>query len=97
MKKIGTSEPVNERMEKWTFLFFIAQGVDIISGDINGISTRIHDESEANAHFMKYNQYHRQEAAYDRAVDLTGQKSADKCMDILKVGSLSSPPCNTLW
>ncbi|KAK3701543.1 hypothetical protein QZH41_020531 [Actinostola sp. cb2023] len=59
-------------------------GVDIISGDINGISTRIHDESEANAHFMKYNQYHRQEAAYDRAVDLTGQKSADKCMDILK-------------
>jgi hypothetical protein len=65
--------------------FVFLKGVDIVSGDINGISTRIHDESEAKADFMKYDQYNRQEAAYDRALDLTGQKSADKCMEILKV------------
>ena len=35
---------------------FISQGVDIIGGDINGLSTRIHDESKAKASFMKQDQ-----------------------------------------
>ena len=65
--------------------FILHQGVDIISGDINGISTRIQDESAAKADFMKFDQYNRQEAAYNRALGLTGQKSADECMEILKV------------
>jgi len=39
---------------------------------------------------MKYDQYHRQEAAHNRALDLTGQKSADECMEILKVGLIST-------
>lgn len=34
----------------------LLQGVDIVGGDINGLSTRIHDESEAKAQFMKQDQ-----------------------------------------
>lgn len=38
------------------------QGVDIIGGDINGLSTRIHDENEAKVQFMKQDQSTRYES-----------------------------------
>ena len=30
--------------------------MDIVGGDINGLSTRIHDENEANVEFLKQDQ-----------------------------------------
>lgn len=59
-------------------------GVDIIGGDINGLSTRIHDENEANVQFLKQDQNTRLELVEERALNLTGQKSANECMEILK-------------
>lgn len=67
------------------FQEFLAKlGVDIVGGDINGLSTRIHDESEAKAQFMKQDQSTRLELAEERALNLTGQKTANECMEILK-------------
>jgi len=59
-------------------------GVDIVGGDINGLSTRIHDENEANVEFLKQDQNARLELVDERALNLTGQKSANECMEILK-------------
>lgn len=64
--------------------FLSKLGVDIIGGDINGLSTRIHDENEAKVQFMKQDQSTRMELAEERALNLTGQKTANECMDILK-------------
>lgn len=64
--------------------FLSKLGVDIIGGDINGLSTRIHDENEAKVQFMKQDQSTRLELAEERAQNLTGQKTANECMDILK-------------
>lgn len=37
-------------------ILFRPKGVDIVGGDINGLSTRIHDENEANVQFLKQDQ-----------------------------------------
>ncbi|PFX18293.1 EF-hand calcium-binding domain-containing protein 6 [Stylophora pistillata] len=67
------------------FQEFLAKlGVDIIGGDIDGLSTRILDESEAKAQFMKQDQSTRLELVEERALNLTGQKTANECMEILK-------------
>lgn len=64
--------------------FLSKLGVDIVGGDINGLSTRIHDENEANVEFLKQDQNARLELVDERALNLTGQKSANECMEILK-------------
>lgn len=37
-------------------ILFRPKGVDIVGGDINGLSTRIHVENEANVQFLKQDQ-----------------------------------------
>ena len=42
-------------------LYLCFQGVDLVRGDFQGTSTRIHNESEARANFMKEDQTFRYE------------------------------------
>lgn len=43
-------------VEIFNIILFRPKGVDIVGGDINGLSTRIYDENEANVQFLKQDQ-----------------------------------------
>ena len=51
-------------VEIFNIILFRPKGVDIVGGDINGLSTRIHDENEANVQFLKQDQNTRYVVAY---------------------------------
>ncbi|XP_065054660.1 EF-hand calcium-binding domain-containing protein 6-like, partial [Rhopilema esculentum] len=59
-------------------------GVDITSGDLKGISTRITDESEEKIQLMKTDQLSRQQVASKNALSRTTKMNASEVIDVLR-------------